>query len=80
MENQQQPLPVNFSLNDARDIDCECGAKVFITGYRFKKISRLITGGDKESVMPIEIYLCATCGKPLQELLPEELRDKKVVV
>ena len=79
MENQAQGLPVNFSLNDARDMDCECGNKIFITGYRFKKISRLITGGDKDSVMPIEMYLCASCGKALQELLPEELRDKKIV-
>lgn len=79
MENQGQGLPVNFSLNDARDMVCECGNKIFITGYRFKKISRLITGGDKDSVMPIEMYLCATCGNPLQELLPEELRDKKIV-
>jgi DNA-directed RNA polymerase subunit RPC12/RpoP len=79
MENQEQGLPVNFSLNDARDMDCECGSKIFITGYRFKKISRIITGGDKDSVMPIEMYLCATCGKALQELLPEELRDTKVI-
>lgn len=79
MENQGQGLPVNFSLNDARDMDCECGSKIFITGYRFKKISRIITGGDKDSVMPIEMYLCASCGKALQELLPEELRDTKVI-
>ena len=75
---QGQQLPMNFNLNDARDMDCECGGKVFMQGYRFKKISRLLTGQPKDSVMPIELYLCAKCGKPLQDLLPEELRDQKI--
>jgi DNA-directed RNA polymerase subunit RPC12/RpoP len=75
--NQQGTLPLNFSLNDARDIVCECGNRVFMPALRFKKVSRLITGGAKDSVMPIELYLCTNCGKPLQELLPEELKEEK---
>jgi len=72
-------LPLNFSLNDARDINCECGNKVFMPGFRFKKISRLITGGAKDSILPIELYLCTACGKPLQDLLPEELKEQKII-
>ena len=72
-------LPANFNLNDARDMDCDCGGKIFLPGYRFKKISRLLTGGAKDSVMPIELYVCASCGKPLQELLPQELQESKIV-
>ena len=82
MENQQfggGQLPLNFSLSDARDINCECGSKVFMSGYRFKKISRLITGGAKDSILPIELYLCTACGKPLQDLLPEELKEQKII-
>jgi hypothetical protein len=45
-------------------------------GFRFKKISRLVTGGPKDAVLPIQLYLCTQCGKALQELLPEELKDK----
>jgi hypothetical protein len=48
-------------------------------GFRFRKVSRLITGGAKDSVLPIEMYLCTQCGKPLQDLLPDELKDKKIV-
>ena len=78
MMNEQGPqIPANFSLNDARDINCECGNGVFMPGYRFKKVSRLMTGSDKDAMIPIEMYLCTQCGKPLQELLPLELRDKK---
>ena len=76
---QEAQIPMNFSLNDARDINCECGSGVFMTGMKFKKVSRLITGGAKDSIIPIEVFLCTQCGKPLQELMPDELKDKKVI-
>jgi DNA-directed RNA polymerase subunit RPC12/RpoP len=77
MDNQQMGgMPVNFSLSDARDIACECGNKIFMDGFSFKKVSRLITGGAKDAVLPIQLYLCTQCGKPLNELLPEEMKTK----
>jgi hypothetical protein len=45
-------------------------------GFRFKKMSKLITGQAQDAIIPIEMYLCTQCGKALQELLPLELRDK----
>ena len=76
MDGQQMGgMPMNFSLNDARDIVCECGNKIFMDGYSFKKVSRLITGGAKDAVLPIQLYLCTQCGKPLQDLLPEEMKS-----
>ena len=71
-------LPPNFNLSDARDMDCECGSKIFLPAYRFKRVSRLLTGGAKDSVMPIELYVCASCGKALNELLPQELQETKI--
>ena len=78
MDNQQTGgLPMNFSLNDARDVACECGNKIFMDGYTFKKVSRLITGGAKDAVIPVQLYLCTQCGKPLDELLPDEMKSQK---
>jgi hypothetical protein len=68
MEQGQGQLPMNFNLNDAREMLCECGNNTFMPGFRFRKVSRLI-----------EMYLCTQCGKPLQDLLPDELKDKKIV-
>ena len=78
MTNDKQSTgpALNFSLKDTRDISCECGNLIFMPGFRFKKVSRLLTGAAKDSVLPIELYLCTACGKPLQELLPEELKGK----
>jgi DNA-directed RNA polymerase subunit RPC12/RpoP len=81
MDGQQMGgMPLNFSLNDARDVACECGNKIFMDGFSFKKVSRLITGGPKDAILPIQLYLCTQCGKPLQELLPEEMKDKTPTV
>ena len=74
----QQGLPLGMTLNDARDMDCECGNKTFMPAFRFKKLSKLMTGQPNDSIIPIELYLCTQCGKPLQELLPDELRDKQI--
>jgi len=78
MEQGQEQLPINFNLNDARDMDCKCGGKIFLPAYRFKKISRLLTGQPKDSVKPIELYVCASCGSPLNDLLPPELQETKI--
>ena len=71
----EQGLPNGVSLNDARDMVCECGNQTFMPGYRFKKLSKIMTGNAQDSIIPIEMYLCTQCGKALQELLPLELRD-----
>ena len=83
MINEQEQmggaLPLNFSLNDARDMPCECGNLIFMPGFRFKKISRLLTGEPKDSVLPVQLYLCTACGKPHQDLLPDEFKEKKII-
>jgi hypothetical protein len=79
MEQGQGQMPVGFNLKDARDMDCECGGKTFMPGFRFKKVSRLLTGGAKDTVLPIEVYICTQCSKPLSDLLPDELKETKIV-
>jgi hypothetical protein len=48
-------------------------------GFSFKKVSRLITGGAKDAVLPIQLYLCTQCGKPLNELLPDEMKTNNSI-
>jgi DNA-directed RNA polymerase subunit RPC12/RpoP len=72
----QQPY---IDLKDTRDVACECGNVIFMPALRVRKASRLVTGGDKDTVIPIDIFLCTNCGKPLQDLLPPELQESKIV-
>lgn len=71
-------LPPNFSLTDAREMTCECGNNTFMDGVRFRKVSRLLTGNSVDSIIPVEVFLCTQCGKPLNDLLPQELQESKI--
>lgn len=76
-QSMQQPMAnPNINLNDGRDVACECGNRIFMPGFRFKKFSRLLTGQPNDSILPIELFLCTACGKPLNELLPKELKEE----
>jgi predicted nucleic acid-binding Zn ribbon protein len=58
--NQPQ---LNVNLSDAPYLECEeCGGKVFEERMMIKKISRFMTGGDQDSIVPIPVISCAKCG------------------
>lgn len=73
---KMQPTQAQINLKDGRDVVCECGNRIFMPGFRFKKFSRLLTGSPNDSILPIELFLCTACGKPLSELLPQDLKDE----
>ncbi len=76
MDNMQFQQP-HIDLKDTRDVACTCGNVIFMPALRVRKASKLLTGGDRDTIIPIDIFLCTNCGTPLQELLPEELKTKK---
>lgn len=58
MENQQ----LNVNLKDAEDIKCEvCESLVFEEKIMLKKISKFLTGSDRDSISPIPVIVCAKC-------------------
>ena len=73
MENQQPEKPkLNVSLKDAADIKCvQCEGKYFQPMIAFKKISGLMTGQPKPTIVPMEVFRCSDCGAVLEELLPK---------
>jgi hypothetical protein len=71
-------LPPNFKLTDAREMLCECGNDTFMDGMKFRKVSRILTGSPMDTVIPIQVFLCTQCGKPLNDMLPDELKENKI--
>ena len=56
-------------MKDAEDLSCaECGHKYFKEVYRVKKISKFLTGDNKDAVIPIPVLVCANCGNLNEEL------------
>lgn len=74
MENQI-PKQLNVSLKDGTPVLCKCGGRNFMPLIRWFKFSALLTGSPKDSMMPVEVYVCGQCGETLQDMLPRELKD-----
>lgn len=69
---------VNFGLKDTQSVQCtECKGEVFQNGVIFRKVSKILAGTDKDALVPINIPDRVNCLKPLDDLLPSELRKQK---
>lgn len=68
----QQP---KLDLAKSTELKCEnCGDVVFVTATIFRKIPKLVAGTQKDPIIPIEVFCCASCGTLIDELLPPELK------
>jgi hypothetical protein len=72
MDEQEE---VKIPLEKTTPIGCtKCGGEIFVQGFGFRKISKLLSGKPKDEVLPVEIFLCGDCGDVLNELLPPGLK------
>tara|TARA_B100000287_G_scaffold365526_1_gene360288 strand:+ start:1271 stop:1522 length:252 start_codon:yes stop_codon:yes gene_type:complete len=54
---------LNVSLKDAEEVTCEkCGSNMFQEKLMIRKLSRLMTGSDRDSITPIPVIACAECN------------------
>ncbi len=61
MENQN--LNININLKDAEDVKCEkCEGLIFEEKMMIKKISKFLTGSDRDSISPIPVIVCSECN------------------
>jgi hypothetical protein len=68
---EETPIP----LEKTEAIGCKkCGGQIFVQGFGFRRISKLLTGKPKDEVLPVELFLCGDCGEVLNELLPPGLK------
>lgn len=69
-----------IQLEKTEAIACKkCGGEIFVQGFGFRKISKLLTGKPKDEVLPVELFLCGDCGEVLNELLPPGLKVEEEV-
>lgn len=68
---------INVTLKDGTAVKCACGGVNFMPLVRFFKFSALLTGAPKDSIMPVEVFVCGNCGTACQEMLPNELKEEK---
>ena len=67
----------NLDLSKSVEVTCQnCGDVVFISATIFRKIPKIVSGTSKDPIIPIEVFVCASCGELIDELLPPELREE----
>tara|TARA_B100000214_G_scaffold334337_1_gene276982 strand:- start:1719 stop:1973 length:255 start_codon:yes stop_codon:yes gene_type:complete len=72
-----KPQP-QIDLTDADTIQCEdCGNAAFTPAFFLKKISALVSPTGKESIVPIQVFTCGSCGKVPQNMLESSGLVKK---
>ena len=73
-----QPNKPQIDFSKATEMECqECKGTVFIPANKFLKVSKLVTGTPNDAIVPVELYFCGDCGEIVEELLPEQLKNKK---
>lgn len=74
----QQP---NFGIEDTTAIQCEkCNNNIFNNAFMFRRVSKILAGTDKDALVPIQVPVCSKCNYAIQELLPKELREKRITL
>ena len=64
-----------IDLGKSKPLLCEhCGYDTFVTGGKFRRISKLLTGTAQDVIVPIDVFLCGNCGEISQELMAPELK------
>ena len=71
MQNMQQP---QIDLEKTTVIPNDSGGEIFKQGFVLRKVSRFITGGDEDAVLPIPVFYDGSTGKVLKDTLPPEIR------
>lgn len=74
MSNTGGDIPkINVSLKDAETLKCEkCECEVFEEKMMIKKISKFMTGSDRDTISPIPVIVCANCNH-INELFKPQL-------
>jgi len=74
-KSEMTPQQPQIDLSKTTSIPNGSGGEVFKQGFIMRKVSRFITGGDEDAVMPIPVFYDGATGKILKDTLPPEIRE-----
>lgn len=74
--DKQNQIPVDLSQTQGMNCD-NCGNEVFVPGFMFRTISRFITGGAQDGLIPVEVFFCSKCQHVNDAFLPVALKSKQ---
>ncbi len=73
--NTNSPKP-KVSIKQSVSIECKkCGHDIYLSAVHLRKIPKVLTATPQDVILPIDVFLCASCGALNTELLPLELHE-----
>lgn len=69
-------MKMNVDLSTTTPIEGPNGEKIFQDGYVLRKVSKFLTGGQEDGIIPIPCFYEPTTGKIVLETLPPQLRGE----
>ena len=74
-KSEMTPQQPQIDLGKTTALSTPEGKDIWKQGVILRKVSRFITGGDEDAIMPIPIFYDGATGKILKDTLPPELRE-----
>ncbi len=64
---------INVKLEQTDEMTCdECANTTFTPVFLLRKVSALVSPSGKETVFPIQVFSCSSCGHVNEDFLPIE--------
>lgn len=64
---------MNVGFGQTEPITCEkCEGEVFVPAFLLRKVSALVSPSGKETVLPVQLFACASCNHINEDMLPVE--------
>lgn len=71
MSYNMEKLRLNINPDDMKPMVCtECGGMYFKQVMAINKVSKFLTGGDKDTIIPVPVFRCDDCGAIPEEFQP----------
>ena len=71
MNNDVVNISVGLENTDALECD-ECGSTTFRPAFLLRKVSALMSPSGKETIVPIQVFACDSCGHVNEDMYPVE--------
>lgn len=63
-------------MANSKEVACTCGSLFFKQVVTMRSVSRIFTGGAQDTLVPLPMFRCDDCGKPVEQM---QIPDTKKV-
>lgn len=77
MQQQVSPGQLAMYLEKSTAVECDkCGNDVFEEATKIRIVSKFVTFTDKDSMIPIPVFVCKSCGHINEQFIPDFMKTK----